>query len=226
MKKIIIILFVAGFLVAGFWFWGFVRKPKSEGPLCVEITETNRDTFKNELFMKESSFQRRKRLDSKDQKTKLFLAYHVVYEGVGRESSWDDTYVFDSFPAKIPLPGFGDASDKFQLALGDSIGRMLDIRLLSATELLINEVEQGTIKISVGEREVLVSAGEEQTLSKNSKTMAVTQEAFGPVPKGPITEKDIHVETVEYGNIEFSTELKIKNFGPCDLSPPSVFQRP
>lgn len=152
-----------------------------------------------------------------EKEAKLFVIHNIVYDGVGRETSFADYYIFSKFPAKIPFPVSDWSSGKVHLTLDDSIGSMLNIRLFQGSDLLLSEAPQNAIEAAYAGTKATISADQEQLLTKNTKPFAITQEAFVPVPKGPITENDIKVETVEYGTIEFSTELKAKNHGLCDV---------
>jgi len=261
MKYIISLVLIVLIVIFGFWLITSKKQPQfkpteistAEKPLQVlflELTEINRDTFKNKLFVaefetiitpfylregrlaidKEAVQAIKEKRDLKkyrlfvdkpgldiEKEAKLFLIYNQRYEGIGRNMSFTEYYIFNVLPAKISVFGFNSQVTEMRLAPDESIGKTFDIRILPGGELIITQVAQEDAEISFAGKKSVVSAKKEELLARDSKKILVSQEFFAPVPKGKITEDDIKIETAEFGEIEFSTDLKVINHGLCQL---------
>lgn len=207
--------------------------------LYLELNEINRDGFQKPLFVPEPSTQQAPfRLEGgkivvnpeaqdphlhldkpgMDLKTeaKIFLVHHAQYVGAGREGAVSDYYVFSHFPARVELPADETGAGALDIGVGDSIGKTFHIRIFPASTIIFSEKGERAV-ISFAGKETLVTAVMEAPLSKLSRMISVTQQLFGPVPKGEIHPEDTRVMAEDYGTVEFSTELSLKNHGQHEV---------
>ena len=220
-----------------------------EGILYLELTEVNRDSFKEGLLLEphspqawpfllkdnrlivnpklQASIQQGKewdefglvldqpRLDLKQ--VVLILSYRILYEGKGREGEVVTHYVFSRWPAQVKLPGFEHSSAQWQVTLDDPMSRILEIRPLHQPQLTLTELSGETVGLLCGDQNRQLGTGEEISLAKGTQALAISQEILAPVPKGHVSEQDIRAEKVDFGPVEFSAELRIKNYGKLSL---------
>ena len=148
---------------------------------------------------------------------KLILSYRVLYEGKGREGEVVTHYVFSRWPAQVTLPVFEQSSVQWQMTLDDPMNRILEIRPLHQPQLTLTELSGETVGLLCGDQNRQLGIGEEISLAKGTQTLAISQEILAPVPKGHVSEQDIRAEKVDFGPVEFSAELRIKNYGKLSL---------
>lgn len=156
---------------------------------------------------------------------KLFLTHQVRYEGVGREGSFANHYIFSQYPAQVILPVYEKPED-MRLGVNDSVAKTFQVRLIPDQALILSEKEKGQVEVTfAGKKSVLLAEGQE-ILSRLQHATAITQELFAPVPKGKVSSEDFKIMTEEFGKIDFSTELSVKNIGQLEIvvgkeSPPT-----
>lgn len=153
-----------------------------------------------------------------EKEAKLFLVHQVRYEGKGREGGSAHYYIFSRYPAHVDLPVYEKPEETLHLGINSSISETTQIRLIPAQALTLSEKEPGQIEVVFsGKKSVLLAEGE-LLLSRLRHATSVTQELFAPVPKGDVQKEDFRVMTEEYGKVDFSTELSIKNAGLHEIS--------
>ncbi len=116
----------------------------------------------------------------------------------------------------MELPADETITSALGLRAGDSIGKTFRIRIFPASTITFSE-KRTHVVISFAGKEAPVLPETETTLSKLSRTISVTRELFGPIPKGEIRPEDIQVIAEDYGTVEFSTELSLKNHGQHEV---------
>lgn len=152
------------------------------------------------------------------QEARIFLTHAIRYEGKGREGSMAGYYVFSRYPAQMKLPVYGERPESVELGLNDSLARTFDIRLIPAESITLSEGAQaGGIEAAFAGRRSEVPSEGEEVLSQLTHAASVTQELFAPVPKGEVKPEDLRLIKEEYGSIEFSTEISLKNAGLLEV---------
>lgn len=148
---------------------------------------------------------------------KLFLIHEVRYEGVGRAGSFADYYIFSQYPAQITLPVYEKPED-IHLGVNNSIAKTFQVRLIPDQALILLAKGTGRVEVTfAGKKSVLPAEGRE-TLSRLRHAAVITQELFAPVPKGKVGPEDFKIVTEEYGRVDFSTELSVKNVGQLEVA--------
>ena len=152
-----------------------------------------------------------------EKEAQLFLIHRIQFDGVGREGGFADYYIFSRYPAQVTLPVQEKPQDAVHLGVNDSVTQTFQIRLIPDPALTLSREDSNRLAVLfAGKKSVLPPQGEE-LLSRLSQATTVTQEIFAPLPKGEVRPEDFQVLSEEFGTVNFSTELSVKNLGQREV---------
>jgi len=171
----------------------------------LHISKKTLDELQNGTYKHDQVTKDKEKIELKD--IKLFLEYHTKYAGRAREKTLIHYYIFTQFPSEIGRPEGLENKDAIELDLFDSIGEIYRIRL-GPKKLTITQKED---KFVVHEKELAVKA--QAALSSDKKKISIKKKLIAPIPKGPVKEEDIKVQTVDFGEGDFSTEISAEYVG-------------
>lgn len=149
----------------------------------------------------------------------LFVEHEIHFSGVGREWGTSRYAIFEKFPASISLDPYEDNSKEIRLPLLNSLEALGKLRLLApALEIRKGPQDTAEFQIQYQGRSYGLKPGEEVSLGEASGTYRVLQEFTAPVPLGPVKPDQIRTETQDWGEVNFSTTLRLRLEKPAPAS--------
>ncbi len=152
----------------------------------------------------------------------LFVEHQINFLGVGREWGTSRYSIFEKYPAAVSLDPYEDDSKEIRLPLLNSLEALGKIRSVGPT-LEILEGPQGAsdsaeFKIQYQDRSYDLMPGGELPLGTQTRAIRVLQEYTAPVPLGPVKPEEIRTETQDWGEVDFSTTLRLRLEKPAPAS--------
>lgn len=152
-------------------------------------------------------------------KVVLCVRHKVSFTGRGRDAVENFYYLIEGLPAKIALRPYEGVSGEVVLDFLNPMEGLLGLRFPEKDLEIAGETQSdpGKVLIRCQGRQYLLMAGQEIGLGENSKGFRIKQKVLGEVPLGPVEQKEIQTKTVDWGEITFSTALRIRFEGKGEL---------
>lgn len=152
----------------------------------------------------------------------LFVEHEIKFLGVGREWGTSRYAIFEKFPAAVSLDPYEDDSKEIRLPLINSLEVLGKIRSVGpALEILKGPqgmVDGTEFQIRYQGRSYELKPGGELSLGTETRAIRVLQEFTAPVPLGPVKPEEIRTETQDWGEVTFSTSLRLRLEKPAPAS--------
>jgi hypothetical protein len=166
-------------------------------------------------------------------KCKVFVAHAIRHSGMGRVGIDARYFGFAAMPANVVLPAkaVADRLDH-DPAKGPLMQALMEIRLFpdSVKQIELRDTGDGKVTVAVGGETKTLAAGESIMLWSISKQIevgakAVTSDSvtksddlFDPAPPRIAGAKQVVVDAVSYGKVEFGTRVKVTFHGLFPLT--------
>lgn len=203
---------------------GALQDRAPEEFVYIELIEENSDTFEEPLFVanrvmlpapftfedgvlkvdaqlvKVSNEDLRLFIESGESHDRvIFLAHWNFYTGVGR--NWEDVtyYILNEPSGSIPLPYFS-SGDAIHYTPFDSLLKTLEVRMPGTSFSIQDAAQDGSVQFALDDQTVRPRAAENSLLgTKTYKTV--------------VTELTPYDNTVDFGEITFTTKVTLYNYG-------------
>lgn len=152
----------------------------------------------------------------------LFVKHDINFLGMGREWGTSRYGIFEKYPAVVSLDPYEDDSKEIRLPLLNSLEVLGKVRSVGPT-LEILKVAPETVggaqfQVQYRGRSYDLEPEGELPLGTETRALRVLQEFTSPVPLGPVRPKEIRTETQDWGEVNFSTTLRVRAEKPAPAS--------
>jgi len=163
----------------------------NEGFFYLKSADIARKRFSLEQFIEVDDFS----------KAKVFLVNEVTFKGQGRKKREQVFYAGGTFPFVVRKPVVESEADLKEVRIGEGgVEETCGLRFWQGDLEVLNVFRDGSVDLLYRDIRFSLKKGEERVLSVVEKKLRVIQQGLND-------------ELYDLGDVVFSTELKIKNFG-------------